>query len=418
MGKMTKAQCMIDDRNMVTALNRRSRVGMAEHLEKKRLSPNPQDLLSELAEVSMQGIIVLGPYNIEFCNDRARELNGVPKSILDVDKPWMAFFQYQLNRGDFGEGEAGQAFFVQLLDNFKERKVMQVERSAANGRIVRADRVPNSLGGMTLTLTDITELKARETELRAIGLAAQAAEQAKSEFLANMSHELRTPLNGILGMAEVLSSSVLDADQKEAAGVILSSAEALVHVVDDVLEVSKLDLGTVSFQPQPFDLSQMVRDLVAEFTAAAFAKGIGLHLRLSEELPPVVGDGRLLRQALTHLLDNAVRFTAKGKVDVILNCADAEADRLAVEIVVRDTGIGITQKDQARIFDRFSQVESNLSRSHDGAGLGLSLVQAYAEIMGGSVKVESALGDGATFTMALQLEAVSDDSARDADANG
>ncbi len=116
---------MTEEKNAVAALVRRNRAGMAEHLEQKRRAPNPNELLSELAAASLQGIIVLGPYNIEFCNDRARELNGVPRAILDVGKPWMTFFQYQLNRGDFGEGEAAQEFFVKLIENFKERKVMQ-----------------------------------------------------------------------------------------------------------------------------------------------------------------------------------------------------------------------------------------------------------------------------------------------------
>lgn len=195
---------MIENLNMVTALTRRNRIGMAQHLEEKRLAPKPAELLAELAEASLQGIIVIETYNIKFCNERARELNGVPKSILDEGKPWMNFFQYQLNRGDFGEGAAGQEFFVKLIENFKDRKLMHVEQAAGNGRVVHADRVPNSLGGMTLTLTDITELKARAAGLKAISLAAQAAEQAKTEILSNMNHELRTLLNGILGMAKVL----------------------------------------------------------------------------------------------------------------------------------------------------------------------------------------------------------------------
>ncbi len=409
---------MIDNRNMVTALTRRNRIGMAQHLQEKRQAPNPAELLSELAEVSLQGIIVLGAYNIEFCNKRARELNGVPKSVLDEGKPWMDFFQYQLDRGDFGEGDVGQAFFDNLINNFKERKVMQVERAAGNGRMVRADRVPNSLGGMTLTLTDITELKAREDELRAIGVAAKAAEQAKTEFLANMSHELRTPLNGILGLAEVLTQSEMASDQQEAAGVIFSSAEALVRVVDDVLEVSKLDLGTLEINPQPFDLLQTVRDLVAEFSAAAHSKGIGLHLRLCEEMPRVIGDARLLHQAMTHLLDNAVRFTEKGKVDVILNCDASGEGTFKTELIIRDTGIGINKRDQTRIFERFTQVQSDTSRGYDGTGLGLALTKAYVEKMGGAVTVDSKKGEGSTFNLALQFAAADRENLQSRKANG
>lgn len=399
---------MINDRNMMAALTRRNRTGMAQHLEEKRRAPNPSELLRELASASFQGIMVFGDYNVEFCNERARVLTGVPRSILDEGKPWRDFFQYQLKRGDFGKGPETADFYQDLIRSYEDRETLQVERALVNGRVVRSDRVQNSLGGMTVTLTDITELKAREAELEAISITAQAAEKAKTEFLAKMGHELRTPLNGILGMAEVLSSSGLAPDQTEAASVIYASSEALVRVVEDMVEVSKLDLGTMRLDLRPFDLSQMVRDLVAEFTAAAHARGIGLYLRLSEELPDVVGDGRLLRQAMSHLLDNAVKFTPKGRVDVMLDCDAPSADRLNVTLSVRDTGIGIEQKDQSRIFDRYKQADNGSTRGFDGTGLGLAMARAYAEMMGGSITVDSTFGEGSTFTMTLEFDTVKD----------
>ncbi|MEJ6708806.1 MAG: PAS-domain containing protein [Amylibacter sp.] len=167
---------MINNTNMTTALARRNRVGVAQHLESKRLAPNRAELIAELAATSVQGIIVLGERNIEFSNARARDLNRVLKSVLDEGKPWMQFFKYQMKRGDFGEGQAAQDFFDELIKNFKKRKVMQVERIAGDGRIIRADRIPNSIGCMTLTLTDISDLKAREAELSELNRVAQTAE--------------------------------------------------------------------------------------------------------------------------------------------------------------------------------------------------------------------------------------------------
>lgn len=145
---------------------------------------------------------------------------------------------------------------------------------------------------------------------------------------------------------------------------------------------------------------------MAEFTATAFAKGIGLHLHLCEELPRVHGDGRLLRQAVSHVLDNAVRFTTKGKLDVMLNCKDPSANDLLLELTTRDTGLGIIALNQERIFDRFAQVESSNTRSFGGTGLGLSLAKTYVEMMGGSITLESVVGDGSSFTIVLALPVI------------
>jgi signal transduction histidine kinase len=395
---------MIGNQGMIAQLNRRNRVGVAEHLESKRKAPNPTVLLGELADACVQGIIILGEVNIEFCNDRARELNGVPKSILDEGKPWMPFFEYQMARGDFGEGAEAQVFLDELIANFKARKVMQVERFAGDGRIVRADRIPNSLGGMTLMLTDISDLKAREAELKEISLAAQSAEQAKSDFLASMSHEMRTPLNGILGMAEVLCSSEMSQDQQDAASVIYASAEALVAVVEDVLEVSKIDTGAAPVEVKPLDLSQVIRDLVAEFATAASAKGVGLRVSIAEELPLILGDVRLVRQSASHIIGNALRFTKEGQIDVFLNFEPIDGTKISVTLIVRDTGEGIGTADLHMIFDGTEQVDTLRSRTHDGAGLVLSLARAYAEIMKGRVEVESILGQGSTFKLSVDFE--------------
>ena len=399
---------MINNTHMTTALARRNRVGVAQHLESKRLSPNPSEMIVELAAVSVQGIIVLGEQNVEFCNKRARELTGVPKSVLAEGVPWIQFLEYQKDRGDFGQGETAQGHVDGFIANFKKRQVMQVELMVEDGRIIRSDRIPNSIGGMTLTMTDISELKAREAELTEISRIAQTAEKAKSDFLANMSHEMRTPLNGVLGMAEVLGASDLSPEQREAADVILASAEALVSVVEDVLEVSRLDLGQLSVEVEPFDLSVLVTNLVAEYAAAASAADVELRLRLADEMPNVVGDGRLLRQAVLHVLDNAIRFTQKGQVDVIVKCDDAGtdkdgADKVAVSLIVRDTGIGIEEKHLGEIFERFKQIDSKVLRSQSGSGLGLSLAKSYADLIGGQIETQSVFGEGSTFSINVTL---------------
>lgn len=147
-------------------------------------------------------------------------------------------------------------------------------------------------------------------------------------------------------------------------------------------------------------------DVVAEHAAAAHTKGIGLHLRMCDQLPMVVGDARLVRQTLTHLVENALRFTPKGQVDVAVNCDRTKGEDLKVECIVRDTGVGIKDRDQARIFERFAQIGSGHTNSGAGTGLGLSLAQAYADLMGGTITVNSTIGAGSTFTLGLTFHPV------------
>lgn len=180
-------------------------------------------------------------------------------------------------------------------------------------------------------------------------------------------------------------------------------------VFNDVFEVSQLDLRQVTQQVAPFDLSQLARDLVAEYAAAAASKGIALRLRLPEtELGLLHGDVRMLRQATSHVLDNALRFTDVGQVDLMLDCTQNEDCCMAIALAVRDTGVGLAESDLSLIFDRFTQADNSKTRPHDGAGLGLSLAKSYVELLGGTITVESDEGVGCCFTISVVFDIAED----------
>ncbi len=324
---------MITDRSMIGTLTQGRRFGFARLFERERSAPDPKILIEELVLTGRQGIIVLGPQLIEFCNDRAYELNGTPKSVMAPGKPWMDFFKFQMDRGDFGEGEAAERFFDDLIANFQERKVMQIERRAGDGRTIRSDRIPNSIGGMTLTLTDITELKLQQAEAKAASIVAQIAGEEKSKLLEELSRELRTPLNGILGMAEVLTGTDLTDEQRSAAEVILSSAEDLERVADDMLEGSKRDFNPSQVKDAPFDVLCTLRNLIADFTVAC---GGRLRLRLAREMPLVVGKVALLRRAVTLVVQSALDQGEDRYVDVKITYKQRTDDMGLVLIYVSD----------------------------------------------------------------------------------
>jgi len=245
----------------------------------------------------------------------------------------------------------------------------------------------------------------RELELRKAKKAAEAANEAKSRFLANMSHELRTPLNGILGMARLLQDTRLTPAQAEMAETIEESAKALVRVVDDVLEYSRIETGTLELKREEFDLKELLEEVLNLVRPAAAEKGLRLSLRYARDLPrKMVGDPARIRRLVLHLADNAVKYTERGEVELRAERGGGPAGSEMVRLAVRDTGIGIPADKQRALFEKFTQLDASLGRRYGGTGLGLAITEGLVRLMGGSITVESQVGEGSTFLLTIPLE--------------
>ncbi len=227
---------------------------------------------------------------------------------------------------------------------------------------------------------------------------------AKSEFLANMSHEIRTPMNGVLGMLDILRDTEMSQGQTELVETAYASAEALLAILNDILDLSKLEAGKVEIEKIDFNLATLIEDVCSLFAVPAFTKGLELNCFIPVELPHYwAGDANRIRQVLTNLIGNAVKFTERGEVSVAVKSLHNPENEAALRFEIRDTGIGISPETQAHLFQVFTQADSSTSRRFGGTGLGLSISKILVELMGGTIGVDSELNKGACFWFSLPL---------------
>lgn len=283
------------------------------------------------------------------------------------------------------------------------------ECQLADGRWIEEHDHRTPDGGRVGLRRDITAARDQQTALETAREQAEAANRAKSAFLANMSHEIRTPMNGVVGMAELLCDTGLTEEQRLFAETIRSSGEALLVIINDILDYSKIEAERLTLYPEPFDLERTIHEVTMLLQPRARAKGIDLMIDFDMFLPTrYVGDPGRLRQVLTNLLGNAVKFTEAGHVLIRVVGLEDEPGRQQLHVTVEDTGIGIAPENLDHIFGEFNQVESQSNRKFEGTGLGLAITQRLIERMEGAVWVDSALGKGSCFGFRLSLPVAED----------
>lgn len=267
--------------------------------------------------------------------------------------------------------------------------------------------VPTRAIGLML---DIQQQKAQELALIEAKKQAEAATIAKSNFLASMSHEIRTPLNGVLGMAQSLVSDGLLTDQREKVDIILESGRTLTALLNDVLDLSKIEAGKIEIASTDGELGVTLDRLRQLFLSKAVERGLNIDLEIAPGLPRLLHyDPVRVRQCVGNLLSNAIKFTESGRVDVKVSSQETEPGKWMITVAVRDTGIGMTPAVIQRLFTTFTQADATITRRFGGSGLGLAITRQLARLMGGDVTVESTLGEGSTFTLTFKAEAVKND---------
>ncbi len=358
-----------------------------------------------LLEAAPDAMIIIGAGGrIELINAQAEKLFGYARAELIgknvealVPERLQAVHQHHRNEYVDRPKVRPMGAGLQLYGRRKDGSEFPVEISLSPLEI-DSERV------VTATVRDVTERKLAEEELKRARDDAVKASRTKSEFLANMSHEIRTPMNGIMGMTELLLETTLDAAQRDAADTIQYSARTLLTIINDILDISKIEAGMMQVEATPIDLRDIVRRAVQIGREAGSAKKLEFSLGIDDKVPSAVrGDPVRLSQVLTNLISNAIKFTERGQVAVSARLVRDAAGEVFVRFAVTDSGIGIPRDVLPRLFRPFVQADGSTTRKYGGTGLGLAISRRLVELMGGEIGVDSEPGKGSTFWFTVRF---------------
>ncbi len=352
------------------------------------------------------------------CNQRYRDIYTECAPALIPGTKLEDILRFGLSRSQYPDAVGREEEW--LSERFAQHRAGSGtwQQQLSDGRWIRAHHHPTPDGGRVGLRVDVTHEREREAALLTAREAAEAANRAKSAFLANMSHEIRTPMNGVVGMAELLCDTTLTEEQRLFAETIRSSGEALLVIINDILDYSKIEAERLTLHPELFDLKSTIHEVAMLLQPRAREKGLNLIIDYDMFLPTrYVGDPGRLRQVLTNLVGNAVKFTDKGHVLIRVVGIESEPGERQLYVTVEDTGIGIPADHLDHIFGEFNQVESESNRKFEGTGLGLAITRKLIERMNGAVWVDSEDGVGSSFGFRLSLPAAEDEVAAVAPAN-
>ncbi|MFM9968782.1 MAG: ATP-binding protein [Burkholderiales bacterium] len=346
------------------------------------------------------GLAVFRQGNIVRCNRALEEMLGYAPGELQgrpVASLYPSYEYWRKLKADLVESRKGGEPYsgeFELMRRDGTRLAVLL-----NGRRVNLEEQHS-----VVSYVDISAQRALANALEEAKLAAETANRAKSSFLASMSHEIRTPMNGILGMLELLEIEETDNSRREQFGIINESAKTLLALIDDILDLSKIESGQLSFRPEPVSIPTLVNQVALPYRNLAKRKNIPLDIvGVACVAPYHLCDGLRLRQILNNLLSNALKFTESGRIAIAIESRWRDTRVEEVRIVVSDTGIGISAADQQRLFAPFVQVDTGSTKRYGGTGLGLSISRRLVEAMGGEINLTSTLGLGSTFTVTLPL---------------
>ena len=343
------------------------------------------------------------------CNQRYRDIYAESAPAMQPGTKFEDILRYGLDRGQHPDAVGREEDWLSERLAQHRNPTGIAEQQLGDGRWIRAHDHPTPDGGRVGLRIDITQQREQQAALLAAREAAEAANRAKSAFLANMSHEIRTPMNGVVGMAELLCDTSLSEEQRLFAETIRSSGEALLVIINDILDYSKIEAERLTLHPEPFDLERTIHEVTMLLQPRAREKRIDLMIDFDMFLPTrYVGDPGRLRQVLTNLVGNAVKFTDEGHVLIRVVGLEAEPGMQQLHVTVEDTGIGIAPEHLDHIFGEFNQVESQSNRKFEGTGLGLAITQRLIERMEGAVWVDSEPGKGSCFGFRLSLPVAED----------